>query len=622
MCAPKHRMDTSPDMRKLEFIRLSIEGFKSFAGGPHTFQLSERGEGLHFIKGRNEAEPRLGPNGAGKSSVFDAMCWCLYGRTPSGLRNPDIKPRLGNKKTTVCLVMKIAGKKHTIIRTANPNTTGIDDRSVGQDAIDKLLGLSYETFTHTILLGQGQPLFFDLAPREKMQLFSDVLSLERWEERSAVATSRVREFEQAAAVLEGELTAIDREQEHTRSLRDTLKKQSAEWELKRSDKQANASEELSDMKRRLANAQKAHDELDPKHDWAMAQLGIIDKDMDKSEAELLGIVSKLEKANAQMLALKREAKELADSLVNKECPTCGQVVKSQADRVAVRNKLTSVEAEALQINKRVRILTKKTKRHKKQHVDLRTHYEELREDAESMKAMLETLSRTISDLRAQAQAKQREINERGEQDNPYKPQLKDLRRTLDKLVVGAREKKAEKAKLERRTERARFWVKGFKDVRLYVVEEVLQDLELATNAALEDVGLIGWEVNYNVEKETKSGTKQRELSVLIKSPETKERVRWESWSGGEGQRLRIVGALALSEVLLSYAGVQTSIEVLDEPAHFMAQAGIRDLTDFLAWRAQGLHRATFYVDHVSLDSSRFASVTTIVKTKEGSFIDA
>ena len=82
-----------------------------------------------------------------------------------------------------------------------------------------------------------------------------------------------------------------------------------------------------------------------------------------------------------------------------------------------------------------------------------------------------------------------------------------------------------------------------------------------------------------------------------------------------------MGALALSEVLLQYAGVQSSIEVLDEPAHFMAPEGVRDLTDYLAWRAQGLGKSTFYIDHLAVESARFASVTTIVRDKKGAHIE-
>jgi DNA repair exonuclease SbcCD ATPase subunit len=215
---------------------------------------------------------------------------------------------------------------------------------------------------------------------------------------------------------------------------------------------------------------------------------------------------------------------------------------------------------------------------------------------------------------------ERALKDKDAEVNPYIAQIKDIKEHATNVDTALKLGKTEVEKLGRKIVRAQFWVKGFKDVRLYIIEEVLQELELATNAALEDVGLLGWEVKYDIEKETKSGTIQRGLNVTILRPGLKERVRWESWSGGEGQRLRVVGALSLSEVLLDHAGVRTSLEVLDEPAHFMAPDGVRDLTDYLAWRAQGLERSTFYIDHMSIDSARFTSVMTVTKTKDGAHV--
>ena len=74
------------------------------------------------------------------------------------------------------------------------------------------------------------------------------------------------------------------------------------------------------------------------------------------------------------------------------------------------------------------------------------------------------------------------------------------------------------------------------------------------------------------------------------------------------------------DVLLNNAGVETSLEILDEPAHFMAPAGVRDLTEFLMERAETLAKRIFFVDHMSIEGSQFSSVTTVTKDVEGSHI--
>ena len=60
------------------------------------------------------------------------------------------------------------------------------------------------------------------------------------------------------------------------------------------------------------------------------------------------------------------------------------------------------------------------------------------------------------------------------------------------------------------------------------------------------------------------------------------------------------------------------MEILDEPTRGLSPRGIIDLCEFLADRAQTLKRMVWYSDHQSVESSRFASVLTVVKTKDGS----
>jgi len=150
---------------------------------------------------------------------------------------------------------------------------------------------------------------------------------------------------------------------------------------------------------------------------------------------------------------------------------------------------------------------------------------------------------------------------------------------------------------------------------------VLDELELVTSGMLEEVGLVGWEISYELEKETKSGTVQRNLHVKINSPQSQGWVRWEAWSGGEQQRLRLVGALALADVLLSHAGVEPSLEVLDEPALYWSSEGVQELCAFLAERARETKRSIFYTEHNAVESSHFSSVLTVVKDKDGAYVD-
>jgi len=145
----------------------------------------------------------------------------------------------------------------------------------------------------------------------------------------------------------------------------------------------------------------------------------------------------------------------------------------------------------------------------------------------------------------------------------------------------------------------------------------LQELELAANVMLEQMGLIGWQLKYATEKETKKGSITRGLNVTVLSPRNDRAVKWECWSGGARQRLRLIGALALSEVLLARVGLEPSLEILDEQCANLSIEGIEDLVDYLHDRAAQLDRVIYLIEHHTVASSKFASTINVVKTTKG-----
>jgi DNA repair exonuclease SbcCD ATPase subunit len=205
--------------------------------------------------------------------------------------------------------------------------------------------------------------------------------------------------------------------------------------------------------------------------------------------------------------------------------------------------------------------------------------------------------------------------------NPYTDQIRIIKKRIElNKGVAEQAKKTVVAKRER-CERIRFWIKGFKDIKLYTIEEILQELEITTNAMCEEFGLVGWEVKYDVEKENKSGTISRGLNITVLSPKNKHPVKWEVWSGGEGQRLRIIGTEALSSVLLNHIGVTTNLAMFDEPTIGLSTEGVQDLVEMLAYRAKQADKSIWFIDHHAIPSNKFIQEVTVVRDKEGSYIE-
>ena len=612
---------------KLSFDSLEITDFKCFAK-TQVLDFNKFGCGLVFVKGKNEVEPRLGANGASKSSIFDALTWCLYGRTASGLKNPDIKPWGSNKTPIVTLKLRIDDQLHTITRTAKTNGLSIDGQEVGSEEAAKLIRINFDTFTNTVLLAQGLPLFYDRTPKDKMQLFSDVLQLERWEDRSAAASAKARELETLQAEMTGELTGLKAASAQALELFTKARQQQTAWEAERHQRAEAAEAQLKQQEALLAERRLLLDKADLAYDGVATELVAARKSLPKL-AEKVALALKqhndakhqLDIQDREIARLTRELKTLGEA---DECPTCGQPIKGTnfgKHKAELTKQITTLERTALKLEVSLSKLAVSYGDAEDVYDRNNAAVELFEKKADEAHTHLDYLKPQVAELTAQVLALKSSQSEREEQTNPYTEQVSALRRKQAQLDVQRQELQDDLAKAARQLERTKFWVKGFKDVQLYVIAEVLEELQLVTNVMLSEVGLDGWRVDYALEKETKAGAIQRGLTVAILSPSNKQPVRYENWSGGEGQRLRIVGALALGQVLLGRAGVETNLEILDEPTRHLSTLGANDLCDYLGDRAKQLDKTIFFVDHLSRESSKFSGVVLVTKTADGSRIE-
>lgn len=604
-------------MTDLSLDTLVIEDFKSFRGR-HIFRVE--GSGLHFLKGRNEVDKDLGSNGAGKSTLWDAVSWCWYGKTIHNLRNPDVRPWTGKGHTKVKTRLRLDKKEAAVERSISPNAFLFDGKEIGQEEFERKV-LPFELFCHTVVLGQGMPLFLDLEPRQKMELLSAALDLDRWDRYAAMASEVASGFQREIDTLSGQLSVLRGHQEMAESSLTNLKRSSERWEKEAESWFEDAEKRLKQCEKELSPAQKKRDEADLALESSSMEVEPLRKDIDKLSNTIrkqeVNHRVKNEVIQESINRATQELKKFATFTSETDCPTCGRPMRG----THILEHKKALQREVKELSDSIQDEPKSLKKQRKALQFLLATMRLLLTKYDKARDQLRYYDPIIAKLNADIAAIQKTRKEKRDEANPYRSEIvgtkKQIAETKRKIADG----EADIKWFEARMVRSKFWVKGFKDVRLYVVEEILSELELVTNSILEDVGLSGWEVRFDAERTTKKGTVQRGLNVMIHSPDNKKPVKWESWSGGEGQRLRLVGALALSEVLLSHAGINPNIQVLDEPTQHLSSEGIQDLCDTLRDWSRQTKRSIFYVDHHSVQSSRFDSTVTVVKTSKGSKIE-
>lgn len=618
-------------MGELIHETLIIDDFKSFRGH-HEFNLGGRA-GLFYLKGDNQVYDAEGreaggddeSNGAGKSSLWHAFTWCWYGKTQDGLRNPDLQPWDSKGQIAVESVYRYEGRPHRLRRTANPNNITLDGEDITQDKLDALYGLSFEASGHTVVHGQDRPLFFDLEPRLKMELLVDVLGLGRWDERSKIAKQWAEQIEREIGGLDGDNAAATGALREVEDSLATTKANQAAWSdvLQKSIDQRG--KQIKEDRAELGKIRKRFDEAALKNESAGVRAVDLEREITQLETYHDDASNKMATQSAKSQAAERKRSELRAELrlveENEECPMCSQTINVRVLGGRIKAQIKEATEACDQAIGIFRTLQSQEINLKEQLVEARASLRQSREAERESQTTMNVLSPRVSVLEARIRTASTEIEQLRTSENPYGEEMRRLRDRRNELA--AKQKKAE-AQIKAYTaqiERTRFWVQGFKEVRLIIIQDALAQQQLIANSILEETGLIGWSLEYATESVTKKETVRPGIAIFVRPPGVKQQIRWESFSGGERQRLRLVGTLALAEVLLENIGLWVNLQVFDEPTAGLSSRGVADLVELLAEQARYSKRTIWFSDQHVVESAQFAGVVTAIRDRRGSYLE-
>lgn len=600
-----------------------------------TFHFPD-GPGLFFLRGENEQEPALEANGAGKSTLWNALGWVGFDRTVKGLRAGDVANWEDPKAAYVRLLyVDDLDTQIEVRRQHAPNKWELS--ADGEPWIDLAkhpdnpfladLRLELEPFMNCILMGQGRPMFIDLPATKKAELFSDVLGLDVWLERSKKAGAKaqeqdavLRELERKLSGVEGQLRGID----HS-----ALEGSAGDWKKDNERRQieVNARFEKALAARREKKAQVV--KLEEQLASARAQLKKDTADADLTNErrhrakEAARVATRAAEEGERYCHAETEAIQRFRKLA--DCPTCKQRVPHEhrtdiADALQV--KLTAKAREQADLwaaeklaKDELELCAAEVERFDSFVAQCWSKVDALSKDAARAANDLAYLDKDLDRLEDEAERI-------GKERNPFasmKQEALDQEATLQSY----------RDDLQRRLDEAHerhylltFWVKGFKEMRLQLINESLQQLEIEVNSNVAEKGLLGWELRFEVDKETKGGGVTRGFNVRVLSPHNERSGPWESWSGGEGQRLRVATQEGLADLIRDRTGCTLELEIWDEPTEHLSGQGVTDLLDSLAQRARRKQRQIWVVDHRALGFGNFTDVYTVIKDANGSRIES
>lgn len=614
----------------MKLKNITIQGFRSF-NEPQTLDLSRNG--LHYISGKNLAEPRLGGNGAGKSSVLEALCWVLYGKTSVNIKAGNIKNWKANTQACeVTLDFEKHNNDYCLYRSFKPNkltlsTNGEKPKAITQEEIEDIVGLNFQSFLFSVFISQFSSKFFDLDPAPKLEVFSQTLNLEKWLAYSDKSKQKREGYEKEINVINTRVEKLQGSLEELKS--QDYETKNNEWEEKRKTRLAGEEDYYDKTLIAREEDKKELSKLEKQIEDLQSSISKIQNQINKITKPLDGLEDKIEESSTNIGYKKAELKNVESQLeklsrVGAVCSECKQKV-SKSHMEKERNKLDKqleIASENLKSSKSIHSeLTNEENLILEKESNLENKIKIEDENFQSLKTKTKNYESSISTFGTQIGNSALKIKDIKKETNPYKELFLRAKERKKELVKEIRKGNKNISDLELSIGLHSYWQKAFKQIRLFVINEALGELEIQMNNSLHELGLEGWGIHLAVDRETKSKTISKGFTILIYSPINETLVPFECWSGGEAQRLKMAGTLAMSDFIRSRTGEDWNLEAFDEPTAWLGKEGIEDMLEVLSSRSANNKRPTYIIDHRDFETfGDFDSHIKIVKDKNGSEI--
>ena len=356
----------------IQFTKLNIEGFCSIP----NLSLDLNTTGITIIRG---------VNGEGKSSIFSALVWGLYGKTPKDVSDVNTWEKLRKKNyqgTKVEVYFLKNNQVHRVIRCLNykGNVEGakgssrliydVDANPISekykpqiQAKITEALEMSYNLFINSVMFGQGITRLIEETGTEQKNLFEEIFSLNYLTKARDIAKAQYNKYEKEAYEVNHQLDILHNQ---VKMMEDNLKYvqdyQKTEGQRRK--------EKIDELRREKSLSTRAYEKLARDVD------GIEQQNIDRQISEHQNLISKnrtkLKEARASIgIPLEELIDKVIDLLEKKEYDSSMKYLRSLKSAFSkiesLQSKLTTLEKAVMNLRvqeSRLQVLQRDLKRHK------------------------------------------------------------------------------------------------------------------------------------------------------------------------------------------------------------------------------------------------------------------
>jgi len=627
------------------FKRVYIQNFFCIAD-EMTWNLES--QGLVCIIGENRDSSAADSNGSGKSTLFEALVWCLWGKTVRGQSGDEVVNRKVGKDCRVSVFLEDNGIEFQVVRhrkhKENQNklhlwqnqidlTQGTNDLT--QEKLDRILGIDYDTFIRGPMMPQGAfKRFSAMTDAEQKSVLEQALligilaaALAETKERISRVTNRLVEAESKLEQTELDIAELQEQRDEQFRKRGT-------WKKTRNHSMCEVASELAQV---VSNQETAWENLQTSNIGAAiaeAKKKIEEAEAIKSQAndawftrktELQAALTTLNSDHAAVVAQRKRLMatiESMEKLSDTSCPTCSQTVSKtyvdrcledtrrqykdacesitgSHDRIAQTQRQLSLEEAGYQERYRGLI---------NDHTEAVNHHLKLVTEASTAEHWVNE----IAALNRQETTLRKSLRRAQSERSPYDDMIVETERKLLELTAKLNRRKSMYRGLELQLHYLEFWKTGFSNqgLKSAILESVTPFLNERVNRYLRVLTGEEIKVTFQTKSTLKSGDTREKFAVLVENLNGAD--SYAGNSGGEKGRADLAISFTMSDLVSARAQRPYPQRFLDEPFENLDDAGIEAVMELLGDMATAAG-SIFVITHQESMKGLFPKTLTTIK---------
>jgi len=314
----------------ITFKNIAIRNFISVGNVTQALRLDQHG--LTLVLGNNLDLGGDGSrNGVGKSTILNALSYAIFGSALTNIRKENLINKTNAKGMLVTVEFEKNGNKYRIERGRKPNLLrfivddhevnkagtdeGAGENRVTQEAIDHIIGMSAEMFKHLVALNTYTQPFLSLKSGDQRDIIEELLGITQLSEKAEILREQIKVSKDIVRDEEARIKALQESNARVETSISDLGRRSRVWVTTKTADVKSLTMEISELENTDIEAElTAHRDL-VTYKENESNLKVANKDLALHQSNVKKLSEALTLAQSNLV-----------SIVDHECPSCGQEV--------------------------------------------------------------------------------------------------------------------------------------------------------------------------------------------------------------------------------------------------------------------------------------------------------